>query len=171
MYKATRDLINARQPHAMRKMEVVKVKKNGGGVANDCHNNAFLAFQKDPAVMVVSGWLVAPMDKRNNSTAIVAHFWNVKDGKHFDTTPGISSDYEYVTDKDLHAYVFEHYCELDSCLSMSLYYKNDEYELVDGIDGIAYPFGKVYELTTEALFDRNSRIYRFYHAMHLRHAA
>lgn len=171
MYKATRDLISARQPHAKRKMEVVRVKKSGGGVANDCLNNAFLAFQKDPAASMVSGWLVAAMDKRNNSTAIVAHFWNVKDGKYFDTTPSISSDYEYVTDNDLHAYVFDHYRELDQCLSMSLFYKNEEFELVDGLDGVPYPFGKVYELTTEALFDRNSRIYRFYHEMHLRHAA
>lgn len=171
MYKATRDLISARQPHAMRKMEVVKVKKSGGGVANDCHNNALLAFQKDPAALMVSGWLVAAMDKRNNSTAIVAHFWNVKDGKYFDTTPGITGDYEYVTDNDLHAYVFEHYQELDDVICMSLFYKNEEFDLVDGIDGVAYPFGKVYELTTQALFDRNSRIYRFHHAMNLRYAA
>lgn len=171
MYKATRDLISARQPHALRKMEVVNVKKSGGGVANDCHNNALVAFQKDPTALMVSGWLVAAMDKRNNSTAIVAHFWNVKDGKYFDTTPGITSDYEYVTDNDLHAYVFEHYHELDDAICMSLFYKNEEFVLVDGFDGVPYPFGKVHELTTDALFDRNSRIYRFHRAMHMRHAA
>ncbi len=171
MYKATRELITARQPHANCRMEVVKVKQMGGGMANECYDNAWGVVKNDPETSVVSGWLVAAVDKRNMSTAMVSHYWNYKNGEHFDTTPGITSDYEYVADMDLQSYVFKHCKTLDHCISMSLFFKDGGFQLVDGIDGVVYPFGEVYELTTDALFDRNSRIYRFYHAMHMRHAA
>ena len=172
MYKATRDLINARQPHAVYDVEVVKVRNVGGGVAGQADKNAIEMIKSGAATGMLSGWLVAPVDKETGSTAIVSHYWNFKDGKCFDTTPGIPSDFEYVLDRDLQQYYVDHHLELlDECVSMSLYYKDGKYQLIDGIDGVAYPFGGVDELTTEALFDRGSRTYRFYYAMNLRHAA
>lgn len=171
MYKATRDLINARQPHAACRMDVVNVKNVGGGKIKNSHNDAFSMALSDSAISVVSGWLVLPIGKCKMSAEIVSHYWNCKDGEYFDTTPGVTSDYEYVTDMDLHAYAVEHCEKQDDYVSMSLCYKKGKFILVDGIGGVAYPFGEVLELTTEALFDRGSRRYRACYALHMLHAA
>ena len=40
MYKATRELIKARQPHTDYVVEVVSVKQIGGGVLNQCFQNS-----------------------------------------------------------------------------------------------------------------------------------
>lgn len=152
MYKATRQLIAARQKHAYYVVEPVKVQNIGGGRANDCFNNATDANEADKSVKVVGGWLVAPYCKTTNSTEIVSHFWNSKDGVFFDTTPGITSDYEYVIDMDLVVYGQQNYDGLDNLVCSSLLLRDGTFGLVsNGMFG-AVLFGYADELDCDTLF-------------------
>lgn len=55
MYKATRQLIAARQKHTRFIVEPVKVHNIGGGRANDCFNNATDEIDAAKSVKVVGG--------------------------------------------------------------------------------------------------------------------
>lgn len=162
MYKATRDLISARDAHTAYRMNVVKVDQTGTGVSGEADLNVIRMLENGTATGFVSGWIVAPFNKELNLTAIQSHYWNYKDGKYFDSTPGVPSDYEYVTDWDLKQYFADHCLELSSPVSLSLYLKDGEFHLVDWVKGDACDFGPVDELTTEVLFDRLSKNYQFY---------
>ena len=105
MFKATRELIKARQIHTKCRMKVVSVKQIGGGGSNDCFSNACDYKEKNKRNHVVSGWLVNKYDPRSNATGINQHFWNInEDGVFEDTSPNVPSECEYVIDMDIWAY-------------------------------------------------------------------
>ena len=57
MYKATREFIQARQPYANMELKVVTVKQLGGGVPNNCSDNAIDNAENMDDVRSVTGWL------------------------------------------------------------------------------------------------------------------
>ncbi len=152
MFKATRELIKARQAHTEYVVEVVSVKQINGGSANDCFNNACAYIEKNKGCSVVSGWLVNKYDAMSNSTAIIQHFWNVSEqGIFVDTTPLIEAEYEYVIDVDLSIYGQEHLGEINNCVCSSLWLKNGEFNTVDLIYGKRVR-NAISQLTTDNLF-------------------
>lgn len=77
MYKATREFIKARQPHAKHVVEVATgIRKIGGGVEAKCFNNAQNQIDHSKGIHIVSGWLVNRYDKDADLTAIIQHWWN-----------------------------------------------------------------------------------------------
>ncbi len=132
MFKATKDFITERQKFCKMKLSVVLVEKKGGGRPNDCSNNALDASEAGTEVRTITGWLVHPYNKINNSTEIIQHWWNMNvDGTYFDTTPNISSDCEYVKDMDLIHYFFKNYDTVDSNTALSLLYSDGKFIGVD----------------------------------------
>jgi hypothetical protein len=153
MFKATRELIKARQAHTDFVVEVVSVKQVDGGAENDCFNNACTYMEKNKGCAVVSGWLVNKYDAMSNSTAILQHFWNINEqGFFIDTTPLIETGCEYVIDVDLSIYGQEHYDEINNCVCSSLWFRDGKFKTVDLIDG-KLERNNIYQLTTENLFD------------------
>ena len=131
MYKATRELIKARQPHTEFVIEQVFVKKTNGGIANQCFQNATDDALIDKGNKVVSGWVVNAYDTNTNSTAIVQHWWNIDStGNYFDTTPNVDETLEYVVDTDIVKYGQDNYDELDNLVVVSLLYKNERFSYV-----------------------------------------
>ena len=121
MFKATRELIKARQQHTKFVVEAIEVKSIGGGKNNDCFMNACTYKENNKGAKVVSGWIVNKFDTRTNSTAIIQHFWNVDAfGNHVDTTPLVGYEHEYVIDVDILIFGQIHYDELDTCVASSL---------------------------------------------------
>jgi hypothetical protein len=153
MFKATRELIKARQAHTDFVVEVVSVKQVDGGRANDCFNNACEYQEKNKGCGFVSGWLVNKYDSMSNSTAILQHFWNVNEQGFFvDTTPLIEAEYEYVIDVDLSIYGQKHYDEINNCVCSSLWFRDGKFKTVDLIDG-KLERNNITQLTNENLFD------------------
>lgn len=135
MYKATRELIKARQVHTNYVVEIVSVKKINGGSPNDCFNNACTYIEKNKGCNVVSGWLVNKYDAFSNSTAIIQHFWNInEEGIFVDTTPNIAIDCEYVIDVDLSIYGQENFDEINNCVCSSLWLRDGKFSTVDLIN-------------------------------------
>ena len=138
MFKATRELIKARQPHTDYVVEKVFVKSIKGGIANKCFENACDYDENHPGSKTVSGWIVNKFDERTNSTAIIQHFWNITpDGDFIDSTPNIEEDVEYVIDTEITAFGQENYDYIDSCVCSSLLYQKNQFYLVDTIDYIS----------------------------------
>lgn len=136
MYKATRELIKARQPYTDYIVEVVAVKKIGGGVANECHENSANEVEKGVDAKAVSGWLVNPFDKNTNSTAIIQHWWNIDvHGVFYDTTPGIDDELQYVIDIEIAAYGNQATEELDDYVAASLLLQDGKFYAVKKIYG------------------------------------
>jgi len=153
MYRATRKLIEARQQHTNYVVEPVVVTQIGGGVANDCFNNAYDVIEANQNVTLVSGWLIGSYDKYRCETQIVQHYWNAdSDGNFFDTTPGIGGDFEYVIDTDIGEYGQVNINAIDSCVSSSLLLKDDEFTAVDMVHG-NLRFRSISQLSTRELFD------------------
>ena len=153
MYKATRKLIQARQPLSKYVIEAVQVKQVGGGKANACFDNACDQIDRSKGITIVSGWVVGSYDKYKNSTEIVQHFWNAdKDGRYFDTTPLIGSDVEYVIDTDICHYGQQRFDDIDSCVASSLLFRNEKFLAVDSEDG-RLVFRNIKTLSMEELFD------------------
>lgn len=120
MYKATRELIKARQVHTNFVVQVVTVKNIGGGRKNDCFNNACDYLEKTRC-KIVSGWLVNRYDHFTNSTEIIQHFWNTnEEGIFVDTTPIMQGDFEYVIDTDLLIYCQDNLDDINNCVCSSL---------------------------------------------------
>lgn len=152
MFRATRELIKARQAHTDFVVEVVSVKQVDGGRVNDCFNNACEYQEKNKGCAVVSGWLVNKYDAMSSSTAILQHFWNVNEqGVFVDTTPFIEDGCEYVIDVDLSIYGQEHYDEINNCVCSSLWFKDGQFKTVDLIDGKLLR-NNIIQLTTSNLF-------------------
>ena len=154
MFKATRELIKARQTHTDFVVEVVSVKQIEGGFMNDCFNNACTYLENSKNTKVVSGWLVNKFDTKTNSTEIIQHFWNVHvlSGEYIDTTPLIPSEVEYVIDVDISIYGQEHFDEINNCVGSSLWLKDGKFKTVDLIEGQLVE-KEIRELKTENLFD------------------
>lgn len=154
MYKATRELIKARQKNAKHLIESVNVLNIGGGKFNDCFNNATNLNEKDKRYKVVSGWIVGPYDHNCGGSGIISHFWNSFEGKHVDSTPGITSEYQYVVDVDLLIYGQEHFDELDELVCSSLWLENGKFHLVEMTDDDLFFTGEAKNLSAEKLFQR-----------------
>jgi hypothetical protein len=122
MYKATRSLIKARQQYSRYVVEkLVRVRQVGGGVPNDCFNNACAAQEREAGVKVVSGWVVDRYNASGDFTEITQHWWNVdKKGTYFDTTPGIGVEFEYVVDVAIAEFGQKYLDQIDSCVCSSL---------------------------------------------------
>ena len=133
MYKATREFIKARQPFAkFGVVHIPSVKKVGGGELNKCFENALAAIDRVRGITIVSGWIVEAYDSKNEHTALMQHWWNAdKSGNHFDTSPGIGNQCEYVIDMDLSIYTKENFDSIKSNVSLNLLYKNGAYSTVD----------------------------------------
>lgn len=155
MYKATRQLISARNKYAHYLVEKVKVRNTGCGRKNDCLNNAANAIDMQKGTKLVSGWLVGAYNDFSDSTTIISHFWNIKDGLYFDTTPGISSAWEYVVDMDLAIYGQEKIDSLADLVCSSLLLRNGEFSLVGKQEGRARLLGKAQRLNCATLFENN----------------
>jgi hypothetical protein len=135
MYKATRTLIKARQPHSPYVIEVVTVQQVGGGRANDCFNNACEVLERIAGSTIASGWLVKKFNPIDKSTEIVQHFWNVdKNGMHFDTTPVTENGLEYVDDCELNEYGQANLENLTDCVASSLLLKDEKFYAVNKVD-------------------------------------
>lgn len=156
MFKSTRELIKARQPHTDYVVEVVAVKQESGGIPNQCFQNATDDRMLMKGNKVVSGWIVNPYDSSANSTAIVQHWWNIDaNGNYFDTTPSNGVIFEYVIDCDVSAYGQENFDNLENLVALSLLYKNGEFFSVEIINGNLNLI-KIKSLATKNLFEFQS---------------
>lgn len=154
MYKATRDFIKVRQPHAKFALEVITgVRKIGGGVEGKCYSNAHKQIDHKNGVQIVSGWLVNKFDEKANLTAIIQHWWNADKDGFFDTTPNLSDHYEYVIDMDLAAYVAENDEKIANYVAYSVMLKNGTFSVVDMSDKEVVNI-PIAELKTEFLYQR-----------------
>lgn len=150
MYKATRQLIKVRQPYTNFVVEVVPVKQVGGGVANQCFQNASDDEMLSKGNKVVSGWIVNPYDSIRNSTAIVQHWWNIDSaGNYFDTTPGVELKLEYVIDSELAEFGQVNFDKLSNLVALSLLLKDNVFFGVDE----KLTLKSLSSLTTKNLFD------------------
>ena len=156
MYRATRDFMSARQKFTEFKLSIpTNVKRIGGGKANDCFGNsvAFVEEGKANGIKYVSlsGWLVQPYNKEKNSTSIIQHWWNGDSlGNHFDTSPLINDNEEYVLDFALYEYSRINFEKIKSNVAMSLLYQNGIFELLTNFETMEFQF--IPELRTELLF-------------------
>ena len=158
MYKATRDFIKARQQFSKYVVEQVSVKQIDGGERNDCFNNACDTIDRTKGIKHTSGWIIGKLNKFTNSTEIIQHFWNVdKDGNHFDTTPLIGSEFEYVIDCEINAYGQQHIDNLDSCVASSLLLKNGKFFAVDADQNGRLVYRNIGSLSTNKLFEKVSK--------------
>lgn len=158
MYKATRDFIKARQQFSKYVVEQVSVKQIDGGKPNDCFNNACDAIDRTKGIKHTSGWIIGKFNKFTNSTEIIQHFWNVdKDGNHFDTTPLIGSEFEYVIDCEINAYGQQNYDNVDSCVASSLLLKNGKFVAVDVGQNGRLVYRNIESLSTNKLFEKDTK--------------
>lgn len=149
MYKATRELIKARQQHTDYVVEVVPVKQIGGGVLNQCFQNSTDDEMLANGNKAVSGWIVNPYDSIRNSTAIVQHWWNIDaQGNYFDTTPAVDTKLEYVIDCEIAGFGQDNYDSLDNLVALSLLLKDNIFFGVDEYLNVK----SLTSLSTENLF-------------------
>lgn len=152
MYKATRILISERQKYSPYVIEVVSVERIGGGRMNDCFNNACDALEEFAGAKIASGWIVKKYNQAQNSTEITQHFWNVSaDGNHFDTTPAVSDDYEYVDDCEINEYGQANIDNLNDCVGSSLLLKDGKFFAVNN-SSTGLVFNPIESLKTSNLF-------------------
>jgi len=157
MYRATREFIQARQKHTDFRLSIISnVRKVGGGKANKCFENS-CAYTKasklnGDKIVSLSGWLVQPYDKEKNCTAIIQHWWNGDvNGNHYDTSPLIGNDEEYVLDFALYEYSRINIEKIKSNVAMSLLYQDGEFSLLTDPDTMK--FVETADLKTELLFN------------------
>jgi len=155
MYKATREFIKARQPFT--KYPVLQqfgITKVGGGIENDCFHNSFNAINREKKITIVSGWVIGAYDIANNCAPVIQHWWNVDgNGKHFDTSPNIADDYEYVIDMALAEFGMNNFEEITAVVTSSLMYRDGEFYRVDNLE--EFTIAKLNKLETKLLFEFN----------------
>jgi hypothetical protein len=152
MYKATRELIKARQIHTDYVVEVVPVKQVGGGIANQCFQNATNDEMLSKGNKVVSGWIVNAYDRLRDTTAIIQHWWNINaEGNYFDITPGLDPNVEYVIDCEIAAFGQDNFDSLDNLVALSLLLKDGKFFGVDENLNII----PIISLSTKNLFELN----------------
>jgi hypothetical protein len=122
MKKATRVFIDLRKPHCLTEPSVVSVKQLGGGLPNNCSENALNVTENgDGIVHSVTGWLIHPYNPTRKTTQIVQHWWNKEvDGEHFDTSPIEVYGCEYVMDMDLIKFVIDNFDHINSNVATSI---------------------------------------------------
>jgi hypothetical protein len=155
MYRATRDFINARQPHTRYVLEVVRVAQLHSMPANACLANATQDSLLARGNKVVSGWIVDRFDSGTQSTEITQHWWNIDmNGKYFDVTTGVRPHMEYVVDSDISEYGQAMYHSVVDLVAMSLLYKQGGFWGVKQHDG-ALVHVPLSSLSNEQLFKLN----------------
>jgi hypothetical protein len=128
MRAETKKFIDDRQLHAGAKLMVVNVKLVGGKRPNDCSNNALDTVDEMDGARPITGWLVNPVNPLTGEVEILAHWWNADaTGNHFDTTPCMYNNAEYVEDLDLYMFAHKNYDAIDSIVASSLKYKDGSY--------------------------------------------
>lgn len=154
MYKATRSLITARQQYSRYFVETLaRVRQVVGGAPNDCFNNACAAQEREAGVQVVSGWVVDRYNASGDFTEITQHWWNVdKKGNHFDTTPGIGVDFEYVVDVAIAEFGQKYLDQIDSCVCSSLVLQTGKFLAINWVGKklIARP---IPDVSNDSLFE------------------
>jgi hypothetical protein len=127
MFASTRKFIKKRQRYSKYEIEKVAVRQIGGGLPNDCFENAYKVLDRTKGIRIVSGWLVEPYDCNTNSTEIVQHWWNIDGrGNYFDTT-FTNHNAEYLVDSALAEFTTEFYDDIDSCVGSSLLLKDNTF--------------------------------------------
>ena len=153
MHVATQALIAARTPYCTRAPELVNVTRIGGGIIGRCFDNSYSARKMRPSTMMVCGWCVSRWKNDPHTYSIMAHWWNFTNGEHWDTTPLIGDDEEYVLDRALHEYAFEHNDELDSHVPSSLVFRDSGmFSVVKPHEDRDWDLMPIAHLTTHALF-------------------
>lgn len=106
---------------------VVDVKFVGGGLPNDCVINTLSITENgNNTVHSVTGWLVHPYNSINKTTQIIQHWWNKEtNGGHFDTTPLLVGNCEYIMDLDLLKFVIENFDDIKSNVGTSVVLHDD----------------------------------------------
>lgn len=132
MREETKKFIADRQPYASAPLQLVMVTIVGGKRPNDCSNNALDTAEEMNGVRPVTGWLVCPRNPIGGEVEILAHWWNADaDGNHFDTTPCINNQAEYVQDLDLYVFAQRNYDAVASIVASSLKYKGGRYTALE----------------------------------------
>ena len=122
MKKATRVFIDLRRPFCVMKPSIVSVNLLGGGMPNNCSENALNVTENgENNVHSITGWLIHPYNSASKTTQIVQHWWNKKvDGAHFDTTPSRVIGCDYVMDSDLLKFVIDNFDDINSNVATSI---------------------------------------------------
>lgn len=156
MYKATREFINARKKHTDSPLRLPSiVKQLGTGLPNQCLTNSRTYANEQKAlgnnVIMLSGWIIHPYDKVNESTEIVQHWWNGdSNGNNFDTTPYVTTELEYVIDFDINNYAYSNSSNIESHVGMSLLYKGGKFFLLK--NPLTMELEEIKELKTHLFF-------------------
>lgn len=138
MRSETSQFIADRQSHASQTLQVVNVELVQGGKPNDCSNNAIDLAETDEesGIRPITGWLVHPIHPTHGVVEIIAHWWNCdKSGKHFDVTPALINNAEYVVDLDLYFFAYENYDAIASIVASSLKFKDGKYTACEAVAG------------------------------------
>lgn len=152
MKKATRYFIKSRQPHCKYVVDqIANVRKLNTGLHNQCFKNAHSLINRADGVRLVSGWLIGPYDSHNNITPIIQHWWNADKNGHFDITPDISNDYDYIIDMDLFDFASINYSNISSCIAFSLILNNSKFFIFKDND-FDITLSKPVNLNTGVLF-------------------
>ena len=153
MYKATRELIKARQHYSDAVIEVVNVKRLGGADARRCYDNACKVIETTPNTFIVSGWIVCKFNTDLRHTEILQHYWNVdSDGNFFDTTEIGDVNAEYVVDSEIGTYIQAHYDEYTSDVCSSLILKENGALVAMDFLQEGTVFREIENLSTPSLF-------------------
>ena len=157
MYKATNELIKARNKYAVDHppKKIDSVKRIGGGQQHECYTNSvnFITTSKSAGIeaSMWSGWLVQPYDKETNSSFILQHWWNItRSGEQFDTTP-LDDMAEYVLDYDLTKFCVANDGNMKTHMAHSLLYRDDKFFLI--LDPLINSLKQLDNLKTENLYE------------------
>lgn len=152
MYRATREFIKARQPYAKYPIEkIFGVNKIGGGIENDCFHNSYNSIDREKRHTIVSGWVIGPYDFINNCVPIIQHWWNVDGlGKHFDTSPNIADNFEYVIDMELAEFGKDNFDMVKAVVTKSLMYRDGDFYRVNDLK--SFDVTKLEKLETKLFF-------------------
>ena len=156
MFASTRKFIKKRQPFSKYVIEKVSVRQIGGGLNNDCFNNAYKVLDREKGIRIVSGWIIEPFNSQTNSTEIVQHWWNIdRNGNYFDTTL-VSHNAEYIVDSALAEFTTDFYDDIDSCVGSSLLLKDNYFYRVK-IEGEDIHFFSIANLATNNFYFENGK--------------
>jgi hypothetical protein len=156
MFASTRKFIKQRQSFSKYVVEKVNVRQIGGGLENDCFNNAYKVLDREKGIRIVSGWIIEPFNALTNSTEIVQHWWNIdRNGNYFDTT-FTNHNAEYIVDSALAEFTNDFYDDINSCVGSSLLLKDNCFYRVK-IDGEDIHFFSIDNLATKNFYFENGQ--------------
>jgi hypothetical protein len=134
MSKALDNFIDNRKKFSRFPVERVAVIHKGGGFANLCIKNSIDSIDRTTGVKIMSGWLI--IKTINNDCDIISHFWNISaDNKHFDTTPLIDNNFEYIADPEVLCFGQENLGKLKSLTCYALSQNENNYIAIEMFEG------------------------------------